>query len=134
LWMCRRLQDAVFERELLLLVLDHEIDLGTVREDNGFCSAQERSAQNDGCPFISTYFQNHKVYGNIWLSNSNDSIFINSLGGSRVIDLQAANVYLCTTRDLLNFFHRLPLAWYWHLLRKSQIASWKMWGCKVLDG
>jgi hypothetical protein len=63
--MCRRLQNAVLERELLLLVLDHETDLGSVCIDDGFCSAQERSAQNDGCLFITTYFQDHKVYGNI---------------------------------------------------------------------
>jgi hypothetical protein len=42
--MCKRLQDVVLERELLLLVLDCEIDLGTVCVDNGFCGAQERSA------------------------------------------------------------------------------------------
>jgi hypothetical protein len=54
--MCRRLQNAVLERELLLLVLDREIDLGSVCIDDGFCSAQERLAQNDGCLFITTYF------------------------------------------------------------------------------
>ena len=30
--------------------------------------------------------------------------------GSRVTDLQAANVYLCITMDLLGFSHKLPLA------------------------
>ena len=44
LWMTRRLEDAVLERELLLFILDHETDLGTVRVDYGFCGAQERSA------------------------------------------------------------------------------------------
>ena len=44
LWMTRRLQDADLERELLLFILDHETDLGTVRVDDGFCGAQERSA------------------------------------------------------------------------------------------
>ena len=28
--------------------------------------------------------------------------------GSRVTNLQAANAYLCTTKDLLKFSHRLP--------------------------
>ena len=44
LWMTRRLQDAVLERELLLFTLDREIDLGIVCVDDGFCGAQERSA------------------------------------------------------------------------------------------
>ena len=44
LWMTRRLQDVVLERELLLFILDREIDLGTVSVDYGFCGAQERSA------------------------------------------------------------------------------------------
>ena len=39
LWMTRRLQDEVLERELLLFILDREIDLGTVRVDDGFCGA-----------------------------------------------------------------------------------------------
>ena len=60
-----RLQDAILERKLLLFVLDYEIDLGTVRVDDGFSGAYERSAQNNGCPYISSYFQNHKIYGNI---------------------------------------------------------------------
>jgi hypothetical protein len=37
--MTRRLQDAILERELLLLVLDCEADLGTVRIDDGLCGA-----------------------------------------------------------------------------------------------
>jgi len=44
LWMTRRLQDVVLERELLLFILDHEIDLSTVHIHDGFCSALERSA------------------------------------------------------------------------------------------
>ena len=44
LWMTRRLQDAVLERELLLFILDRKTDLGTIRVDYGFCGAQERSA------------------------------------------------------------------------------------------
>jgi hypothetical protein len=32
-------------------------------------------AQDDRCPLISTCFQNHKVYGSIWLSHSNNSVF-----------------------------------------------------------
>ena len=44
LWMTRRLQDAVLERELLLFTLDREIDLGIVCVDDGFCGAQERLA------------------------------------------------------------------------------------------
>jgi hypothetical protein len=63
--MSRRLQDAVLERELLLLVLDCETDLGSVHIDDGLCDAQERLAQDDRCPLISTCFQNHKVYGSI---------------------------------------------------------------------
>ena len=63
--MTRRLQDVVLKRELLIFILDREIDLGTVSIDYGFCDAQERLAQDNGCPFISTYFQNHKVYGHI---------------------------------------------------------------------
>jgi hypothetical protein len=65
LWMTRRLQDSVLERKILLFILDYKIYLGTVCIDNGLRGAQERSAQNDGCPFIFTYFQNHKVYRNI---------------------------------------------------------------------
>jgi hypothetical protein len=53
--MSRRLQDAVLERELLL-VLDHETDLGSVHIDDGLCDAQERLAQDDRCPLISTCF------------------------------------------------------------------------------
>ena len=37
--MSRRLQDAVFEKKLLLSILDCEADLGTVRVDDGFCGA-----------------------------------------------------------------------------------------------
>ena len=70
----------ILEWKLLLFILDYEAYFGTIRIDDGFCGAQERSAQDDGCPFISTYFQNHKVYGNIWLPYSNNSIFKNSLG------------------------------------------------------
>ena len=44
LWMTRRLQDAVLERELLLFILEREIDLGTICVDDGFCGAQERLA------------------------------------------------------------------------------------------
>ena len=55
----------ILERKLFLSILDCEIDLGTIRIDDVICGAQERSAQDDGCPFISTYFQNHKVYRNI---------------------------------------------------------------------
>jgi hypothetical protein len=65
LWMTRRFQDSVLERELLFFILDCKIDLGTVCVDDGLRGAQERSAQNNGCPFISTYFQNHKVYTSI---------------------------------------------------------------------
>ena len=39
LWMTGRLQDAVLERELLLLVLDCKTYLGTVHVDDGFCGA-----------------------------------------------------------------------------------------------
>jgi hypothetical protein len=39
LTMTRRLQDEVLERELLLLVLDFETDLGTVCVDDVFCGA-----------------------------------------------------------------------------------------------
>ena len=39
LWMTRRLQDAVLERELLLFILDRETNLGTVHVDDGLCSA-----------------------------------------------------------------------------------------------
>ena len=60
--MTRRVMYMILESELLLSILDGEIDLGTVRVDDGFCGALERSAQNNGCPYISTYFQNHKVY------------------------------------------------------------------------
>ena len=65
LWMTRILQDAVLERELLLFILDQETDLGTVCVDDGLRGAQERLAQDDGCPFISTCLQDHKVYENI---------------------------------------------------------------------
>ena len=51
LWMTRSLHDVVLERELLLLILDREIDLGTICIDDGFYGAQERSAHDDGCPF-----------------------------------------------------------------------------------
>jgi hypothetical protein len=37
--MTRRLQDAILERELLLLVLDCEADFGTVCIDDGLCGA-----------------------------------------------------------------------------------------------
>jgi hypothetical protein len=63
--MSKRLQDTIIERKLLLFILDCEADLGTVRVDHGFCGAQEMLAQNNGCPYISTYFQNHKTYDNI---------------------------------------------------------------------
>jgi hypothetical protein len=46
----------VLERELLLLILDSEIDISSVRIDDGLCGAQERLAQNEGCPLISIYF------------------------------------------------------------------------------
>jgi hypothetical protein len=39
LWMCKRLQNTILERELLPLVLDCEINLGTVRVDDGLCGA-----------------------------------------------------------------------------------------------
>ena len=39
LWMSRRLQDMILERNLLLSILDCEIDLGTVRVDDGFSGA-----------------------------------------------------------------------------------------------
>jgi hypothetical protein len=58
--MCRRLQNEIFERKFLLFILDHETDLGTVHVDDGFCGAQEWSTQDDGCPFISTCFQNYE--------------------------------------------------------------------------
>ena len=58
-----RLQDTILERKLLLSILDCEADIGTVRVDNGFHGVQEGSAEDDGCPYISTYFQNYKVYG-----------------------------------------------------------------------
>jgi hypothetical protein len=54
--MSRRLQNTVLERKLLLFILDYEADLGTVCIDDGFCGAQERSAQNNGCSYISTCF------------------------------------------------------------------------------
>ena len=39
LWMSRRLQDMILERELLLSILDCEADIDTIRVDDGFCDA-----------------------------------------------------------------------------------------------
>ena len=39
LWMSRRLQDMILERNLLLSILDCEIDIGTIRVDDGFSGA-----------------------------------------------------------------------------------------------
>ena len=63
--MTRRVMYTILESEPVLSILDCEADLGTVCVDDGFRSAQERLTQDNGCPFISTYFQNHKIYGNI---------------------------------------------------------------------
>ena len=71
---------TILESELVLYILNYEINLGTVRIDDGFCGAYERLAQDNVCPCISTCFQNHKVYGYIRLSNSYTDAFKNSLG------------------------------------------------------
>jgi hypothetical protein len=52
----------ILEGEFLLPILDCQTDLVTVCVDNGFRGIQEGSAQDDGCPYISTCFQNHEVY------------------------------------------------------------------------
>ena len=98
----------ILKREFLLSIFNCQIDFSTVHVDNGFCGAQKRSTQDNGCPYISTYVQNHKVYDYVWASNSYIDIFKNFPWGSKVIDLQAANAYLCKTKDLLKFSHKLP--------------------------
>ena len=63
--MTRRVVYTILESKILLSILDCETNLGTIRIDDGFCGAQERLAQDNGCPYISTCFKNYKVYGNI---------------------------------------------------------------------
>ena len=70
----------ILESKFLLPILNCDIDLGTVRIDDGFCGAQERPTQDNGCPYISTSLQNHKVYGYVRGSNSYIDVFKNSLG------------------------------------------------------
>jgi len=61
--MTRTVVYMILEGKLLLCILYCEADLGTVRIDDGFCGAEERSAHDNGCPYIFIYLQNHKVYG-----------------------------------------------------------------------
>jgi hypothetical protein len=61
--MTRRVVYMILESDFFLSILDCETDLGTVRVDDGFCSAQERLAKDNECPYISTCFHNYKVYG-----------------------------------------------------------------------
>ena len=78
--MTRRVMYTILESKLLLSILDCETDLSIVRVDDGICGAQERLAQDNRYPYISTYFQNQKVYGYIGLSHSYIDVFKNSLG------------------------------------------------------
>ena len=65
LWIYRRMMYTILEQELLLFVLDREIDLGTIRVDDGFSGGQERSVQDNGCSRVSSSFHNHEFYENI---------------------------------------------------------------------
>jgi hypothetical protein len=48
--MTGRVVYIIFEGELLLSIIDGETGLGIVRIDDGFCGAQKRLAQDNGCP------------------------------------------------------------------------------------
>jgi hypothetical protein len=50
------MQNMILESKFILSILYSETDLGIVCVDDGFCGAQERSAQDNGCPHISSYF------------------------------------------------------------------------------
>jgi len=102
--MTRRVVYTIFEGELLLSILEGEIDLGTVCMNDGFCGAQERSAQDNGCPCIDTYFQNHKVYGYVWwLSHSNNGFFKNSLGVAEWL-IYKLQTHVCVQQSIfINF-------------------------------
>ena len=71
---------TILEQKLLLFVLDREIDLGTIRVDDGFSGGQERSVQDNGCSRVSSSFHNHEFYENIWLPHSDKGVFKNSFG------------------------------------------------------
>jgi hypothetical protein len=69
----------IFKSKFLLSILNCEADFGTISVDDAVCGAQERSTQDNGCPYISTCVQNHEVYGYIQLSDSYTYVFKNSL-------------------------------------------------------
>ena len=93
--MTRRLQDEVLERELLLFILDHETNLGTVHVDYGFCGAQEMMGALSSPP-VSKTTKSTRTYDcpTQTMASSRTPL------GSRVTDLHAANAYLCTTKYL----------------------------------
>jgi hypothetical protein len=69
-------EGTLLEIESFFSPIDCETDLGAIYVDDGFGVTPERSPQEGGCFFVSTFFNNHKVYQHIWVSNYDPRLLV----------------------------------------------------------